>query len=565
MRTTPQERIDELTQQGWWGTETLDSLFVDAVEKYGSRTAVIDQFDRSNFTDGDAQRLSFDEVGNAANNLAAVFFENGLRRDDIVVIQLPNIVELAILYLALGKLGVIISPIPIQYGPFEISKARDLVKPKAFISLANFKGKNYAREHGAAFTQDSKVFCFGSDTPSDATGLALDVDKTTANADYLAYINDLDLDANDIFTVCWTSGTTGQPKGVPRSHNMWIASATASMDSADLGENETVLNPFPMVNMAAIGGFLYPWLIRGCTLVLHHPFDMQVFLKQVQDEKVAYTIAPPAVLTMLLNQRQILDSYDLSNLRRIGSGSAPLSEFLIAGFGQDYNIDILNIFGSNEGICLTSGPNDLPDYADRAHFFPRFGIEGLNWDGRAREFIKTRLIDTKSGELVTELGIEGELEIWGATVFDGYYDSPEANAEVFSSDGYFRTGDVFELTGDGEIPQFYRYIGRCKDIIVRGGVNISPSEIDSELTAHPKVADVCVVGVDDDILGERVAVAVVAKPGETILLKDLTNFLKEKGMAVFKLPEKLLCVESLPYNATGKIQRRDVKGLFDNH
>jgi len=177
--------------------------------------------------------------------------------------------------------------------------------------------------------------------------------------------------------------------------------------------------------------------------------------------------------------------------------------------------------------------------------------------------MKTRLVSLEAGEEVTEPGKQGELEIWGSTVFDGYYESPEANAEVFSADGYFRTGDVFEIPGEGEQSKFYKYVGRCKDIIVRGGVNISPDEIDNELASHPKVAEVCVVGVDDEIMGERIGAAVVPKPGETVTLEDLTGLLKEKGMAVFKLPERLLCVDELPYNATGKIQRRDVKALFD--
>jgi acyl-CoA synthetase (AMP-forming)/AMP-acid ligase II len=563
MRTTPDERINEFNKRGWWGTDTLDSIFMASVAKHGPKTALVDQFNRSEFTDGQAYRLNFDELGNAAENLAADFYRHGLRRDDIVVIQLPNIAELAVLYLALGKLGVILSPVPIQYGRFELEKAIQLVEPAAFISLSNFKGKNFACEHGAAFVEKSIVFCFGEDAPEGAISLALDTKKPITNVEYQAYLAGLELTANDIFTICWTSGTTGQPKGVPRSHNMWIASAIASLDCAELRENETILNPFPLVNMAAIGGFLYCWLMRACTLVLHHPFDMNVFLKQIQEEKIAYTIAPPAVLTMLLNKREILDSVDLKSLRCIGSGSAPLSEYMVAGFGKDYGIEILNIFGSNEGICLTSGPTDLPDHAQRAQFFPRFGVKGLEWDNRAGDFLKTRLVNRKSGELVTERGVEGELEIWGATVFDGYYKSPEANAEVFSLDGYFRTGDVFEITDDGEQPRFYKYVGRCKDIIVRGGVNISPAEIDNELASHPKVAEVCVVGVDDDIMGERIAVAVVPKPGETVVLEDLTDYLKQKGMAVFKLPEKLQCVEALPYNATGKIQRRDVKKMID--
>ena len=564
MRTTPIERIEDMTQRGRWGTETLDDLFRAAVQSNPEQTALVDQFNRSDFTDGEAQRLSFAELANVADNLAESFYESGLRQDDIVIVQLPNIVELAVIYLALGQLGVIISPVPIQYGQFELKKAAGVVEPSGYISVANFKGTPFAKEHAAAFGADCKIFSFGDDVPEGAVPLALSTGEPAASSDYRSYVDSLDISANDIFTICWTSGTTGQPKGVPRSHNMWMASAVGAHDAALMQDNEILLNPFPIVNMAALGGFLYCWLMRSCTLVLHHPFDMPVFLKQIQDEKVAYTIAPPAVLTMLLKKPDILNSVDISSLRCIGSGSAPLSEFMVAGFGRDYGVEILNIFGSNEGICLASGPKELPDYAERAQFFPRFGVEGLEWPNRTGNQLLTRLVSLDTGEEVTEVGQQGELEISGSTVFDGYYNSPETNAEVFSSDGYFRTGDVFEITGDSDKPRFYKFVGRCKDIIVRGGVKISPDEVDSELAAHPKVAQVCVVGIDDEIMDERIGVAVVPKPGESIVLEELTSFLKERGLAVFKLPEKLICVDELPHNATGKIQRRDVKKLFDN-
>lgn len=562
MRTTPAERINELTELGWWENRTLDDLFRDVVRAHPDRVALVDQFNRSDFTDGAARRLTFAELATVADNLAAEFHAGGLRQDDIVVAQLPNIAELAVLYLALGKLGVILSPVPVQYGPFELGKASRLVEPAAYVTVTNFKGRNFAREHGAVFRDDCKVFCFGDDTPDGAVALAMSAATREDAADCVSYRDGLDISPNDIFTICWTSGTTGQPKGVPRSHNMWMASAIGAHDAAVLQDHDTLLNPFPIVNMAAIGGFLYCWLMRAAALVLHHPFDMQVFLKQIADEKVTYTIAPPAVLTMLLKKREILDSVDISSLRAIGSGSAPLSEFMVAGFGRDYGVEILNIFGSNEGICLASGPNELPDYGERAQFFPRFGVDGLSWANRTGSTIRTRLVSLESGDEVTETGRQGELEISGSTVFDGYYRSPEANAEVFSDDGYFRTGDVFELTGDGDRPKFYKFVGRCKDIIVRGGVNISPDEIDNELAAHPKIAEVCVVGIDDEVMGERIGAAVVPKPGETIELEELTDFLKDRGMAVFKLPEKLATVDALPYNATGKIQRRDVKAFF---
>jgi len=554
MRTTPDQRIEDFTQRGWWGERTLVSLFDAAVRTSPDHPALVDQFNRTDFTDGEPMRLTYRELSGIVDSVSTLFYRNGLRQDDIAVVQLPNIAELPIVYLALARLGVIVSPVPVQYGRFELSKAQELLEPRAFITTTNFKGNNFAVEHGSVFSDSCVILGFGNN---------LQIGEENTDSEWADCVSDIEIDANDVFTICWTSGTTGQPKGVPRSHNHWLASGTAAHDAADMQDGEALLNPFPLVAMAAIAGFLYPWLMRAATLVLHHPLDLPVFLKQIQDEKIAYTLAPPAVLTMLLKKRDLLDAIDMSSLRAIGSGSAPLSEWMVDGFQNDFGIGILNIYGSNEGAALCSGTDDLPDPADRAQFFPRFGVEGLEWKNRISERMRTRLVDLQSGEIVSDPGHQGELEIWGASVFDGYWKSPEANAEVFTEDGYFRTGDVFEIAGDGASAKFYRFVGRCKDIIVRGGVNISPDEVDNILAGHPKVAEVAVVGYDDEIMGERVGAVVVTKPGDAVRLEELTGFLRDQGLAVFKLPEKLKCVDELPHNATGKVLRRELKGLFD--
>jgi acyl-CoA synthetase (AMP-forming)/AMP-acid ligase II len=563
MQTTPEKRIQDLTNRGWWGDRTLLNLFDEAVASTPDHPALIDQFNRSEFTDGDARRLSFGELADAVDLVAAQLYDGGIRQEDIVVVQLPNIAELPLMYLALARLGAIASPVPIQYGLFELGKADELLHPAAFVSISNFKGKKFAEDQRGAFSESCTIFAFGDDQPEGALLLSLESAPGVA-ADYAAYTESLDISANDILTICWTSGTTGQPKGVPRSHNMWMASGRASHDVAAMIDGEAILNPFPMVNMAAIGGFLFPWMMRAATLVLHHPFDLPVFLKQLEQEKIAYTIAPPAVLNMLLKQRELLDTIDISNLRAIGSGGAPLSPWMVTSYQDDYNIGILNIFGSNEGMCLASDTHDLPNPADRAQFFPRFGVEGFSWRNRAGNQIMTRLVNLQSGTIVTKPGEQGELEISGSSVFDGYWKSPEANKEVFTEDGYFKTGDVFEIVDDGGKFRFYKFTGRCKDIIVRGGVNISPDEIDNLLTGHPKVAEAGVVGYDDEIMGEKVGAVIVSKPGETVTLDELTGFLREKGLAVFKLPEKLRCVDEIPHNATGKVLRAELKKLFDD-
>ena len=153
--------------------------------------------------------------------------------------------------------------------------------------------------------------------------------------------------------------------------------------------------------------------------------------------------------------------------------------------------------------------------------------------------------------------------ISGATVFDGYWNAPEANAEVFDDEGFFRTGDLFEISPKDTQMQFYKFCGRCKDLIIRGGMNISPEELDNLLSSHPKMLEVAVTGYDDDILGEKVGVVAVVAEGETISLDEIIEFLKDQQIAKYKMPEDLRLIDVLPKNPVGKVLRRELKDLFN--
>jgi acyl-CoA synthetase (AMP-forming)/AMP-acid ligase II len=509
MRTTPPERIEDFTHRGWWGEETLATVFDGAVEACPDRLALVDQFNRSEFAGTDAQRLTFAEAAQRVENMAAQLHANGIGQDDIVVVQLPNIVELALLYVAAAKLGVILSPAPVQYGLHELGKISEELNPRAFITLNEFKGGGLAAGRADAFQDGCSVFALGREAPVPGGAIPLDSESVTAEAReaFGRYRDSIAVSANDVFTICWTSGTTGQPKGVPRSHNMWLTSAYATFDCVRFRDGDVFLNPFPLVNMASIGGFLYNWLLSRSTLVLHHPLD-----------------------------------------RVIGSGGAPLSPWMVREYQQAHGIVVVNIFGSNEGMALISGSEDVPDPEDRAEFFPRYGVADFEWNNRVADRMKTRLQDVDTAEVITRPGRPGELLIWGASVFDGYYNAPETNRSVFTDDGFFHTGDLFEIAGDGEKSRFYRFVGRCKDIIVRGGVKISPDEIDNLLAGHPKLVEAAVVGYADEVMEERVCAAVVPKPGESVDLDDITGFLRSRNVAVFKLPERLLVLDQLPRN-----------------
>jgi len=192
---------------------------------------------------------------------------------------------------------------------------------------------------------------------------------------------------------------------------------------------------------------------------------------------------------------------------------------------------------------LYATPANAPDPVTRATDFRKP-------DGG--EFFKTKVADPDTGEVITEIGEEGELLVSGATVFDGYLDHD--NADVFSKDGFFRTGDLVRICGDNG--EYYRIVGRCKDIINRGGMKISPVEIDLLLESFPDAADAAVCSYPDERLSEKIcACLVLPEGGETPDLADLQNWLLEKGLAKFKLPERIELFDAFPRNPVGKVQR----------
>ena len=553
MQTTSPDIISKYVKAGWWGEVTLNSIFASAVKDNPKSLAICDPINRDKMVSGNMLRLSFSELESHVEHVAHCLYVNGLRRNDKIILQMPNVVEIVLVYLAASRLGLIISPVAMEYGHHELKFIGDTIKPKAYIAFREFKNSEFGAVQGAIFDKSCKRLFFG-------IGGVFE-NKNEELTDYLKYKESIKVNANDIMTICWTSGTTGRSKGVPRSHNHWLSSTLASEDAIKLKTGAVMLNPFPFINMAAIGGFLFYWLkVRG-RLILHHPFDPNVYLSQIQNEKVEYTIAPPAVLTRLLQTKdQIKANFDLSSLRVIGSGSAPLSKEMVQGFENEFDVSIINIFGSNEGMAILSSPSDVLDPGLRASFFPRFGRDEFEWDNRISQQIKTKLIDPETGVEIVDPSVPGELLISGATVFDGYYSSPLDNKEAFSSDGYFRSGDLFEISGENN--QFYKFVGRCKSLIVRGGVNISPEELDELISSHEQISEAVVVAYPDDIMGEKVCAVIVPHEGQVITLLDICSFLEELKVAKFKWPEKLLTIKALPRNAMNKVVRSELAKLI---
>ncbi|MEO8115197.1 MAG: class I adenylate-forming enzyme family protein [Phenylobacterium sp.] len=556
MRLSPPERVSDYRRKGWWLGQTVDQVLRRAVAARGDAEALVDPPNRPALVGDAPRRLSFTQVDRQVDALAATFRALGVGRDDVVVTQLPNLVEGVLAFLACARLGAILSPVAPAYRAHELRQILPSVDPKVFLTAAVFHGHDHAamaldlKREGM---MGAEVVCLGAEAPAGAHALDL---LMARHAD--ARVEEpADLDAAEVLTICWTSGTEARPKGVPRHHDHWTINGEALQEAAGLTSTDSILNPFPLINIAAFGGMVLPWLMAQCRLVQHHPFDLAVFLGQLEDEKISYTVVPPAVLNLLLQNEALLARTDLSNLRRLGSGSAPLAPWMVRGWQEKHGITVINVFGSNEGASLISSGEAIPDPDQRARFFPRFGVEGFDWGQRFPTTVRTRLVDPETEEEITVPGRAGELRIDGAMVFDGYWQAPELTKAAFDGEGYFRTGDLFEIAPEAG-GRFYRFVGRCKDIIIRGGQNISPAELDALLEGHPKVREASCAAYPDERLGERVCAVVAVRPGETVTLDEIVAHLKTAGVAAYKLPEKLAVVDALPRNALGKVLRREL-------
>ena len=514
---------------------TLNQLVAEAVATHPDAEALVDAPNRESFFTGEPQRLTWAQLDLAIDSVATALQSAGVGVGNAVGIQLPNSVELPITILACLRIGAVATPFPIQHREHELRHGFQASGARHLVTAARPDRDDVLETSMSVLNEfDASMLTFGDQTIDSATVISLSADgddgpKTSTHV----------ATENDVATICWTSGTTGLPKGVPRTHSMWLASSNVQVTELDLTAAERILCPFPVVNMAGIGGMLVPWLQTGSALLLHHPIDLTVFLGQISSEAITYTVAPPPLLNMLLRNDAMLDAVDLSHIRKISSGSAPLAPWMVEGW-QERGIEIVNIFGSNEGAAMLSTKANVPDASERARFFPK----------PTREGIETRLVDLDSGQEITEPGAQGELRFAGPTIFSGYLGSDGAE---FDEDGFYRTGDIFEIADSDNPATLYRFVDRAKDIIIRGGMNISAAEIETLVSSHDAVTECAAVAYPDDDLGERVGVFVVAAPDHEPSLDEIVAHLRDAKIASYKLPERLELIDALPRNPVGKI------------
>jgi len=539
MILTNASNIDFYTNTGVWSNKTLIDVFLQNVKKHPERIALVDPSNKSQLVNAPMQRISYAELAIKVDALATAFLAKGIGKDDIVIIQLPNINELTIVYMALARIGAIFSPLPIQWREKEFSYICDLTKAKAYISIESFSGfNNIDMVQNIADQYDSLQHIITLD----------EINSMSEGEVNLAQLDAIKLDANEIFSLCWSSGTESNPKGCPMSHNNWLSQINVlSKAIGDWSERcQVTLCTAPMVNMTGVAFGLINWLFYGGTTVFHHPFDGEVFFDQMNNEGITTTLLVPTLLNMILKHPTV-DSLDFSSIENILSGSAPPSPWALNEFKKRWNIDISCAWGQTEGTAIVSSAKDVPDAEKRSRCYP-------NWSVRTTENpikgVHIKLVNLDTGKTLTEVGDIGQLAYKGPNVFPGYFNRADITENSFDNEDYFYTGDLFRIEEDG----FVSFFDRCKDIIIRGGNNISAQEVENILQGHPDVMDVAAVAMPDERLGEAICVYVVPKDkNKTPSLLSLTDYMRDQKIAVYKLPERVEIIDAIPRNPVGKI------------
>ena len=429
-----------------------------------------------------------------------------------------------------------------QWRRHELAYIADLTGARHVIAAESFKGEDLlalARDGGAGtmerFWSLHDIREAGGREPDD---------------ERLATVT---VGADDVFTICWTSGTEAEPKGCPHTHNSWRSQCGRMIDICRVEEGSRILALAPIVNMTGVGVLLIPWLMQGGTLLLHHPLNAPVLLDQLQHADVDFAILVPALLNTIAKHPRV-DELDLSSVGRLVTGSAPPSQFAMEEFKRRWGIEVLNIWGQNEGTAILASPEDVPDIADRVDHMPWWGRPDLQWPTGVDSAEVKVLAD--DGTELEQPGDVGELVYRGPSVFPGYFRRPDITQGAFTADGFFRTGDQFRVIDE----RYLAFYDRKKDIIIRGGNNISAAEVENAAMGVVGVAEAAAVALPDERLGEKVCLFVAPTDADQPpTLDDVTGHLREQGFAVYKLPERLELIEAIPRNPVGKILKTDLR------
>ena len=479
------------------------------------------------------RRITYRELDGAARRFAGALLGLGVQPGKHVALMLPNVPQFVIAYFGAHYAGCPVVPLNVLLTANEVAYH---LRDSDSVALVVWEGMLEPGRAGFDRVEHCRHLVVASATPTAAGAVpgAYDMMSLIAGA---SPVEDLPpTQPDDTAVILYTSGTTGQPKGAELTHFNLFYNALYSRSKLLGMSNETVaLVTLPLFHSFGQTVLQNAVLGTGGALVLLPRFTPDDALRLMQEHRVTLFAGVPTMYFALLHHPEA-SQYDLSSLQRCVSGGSAMPVEVMKAFDEKYGVNILEGYGLSETSPVASF-NQL----DRPK---KPGSIGL-----PIEDVEFRLVDD-AGNRVTESGVPGEIWIFGPNVMKGYYNKPEAN-EAAIQNGWFKTGDVATRDDEG----FYFIVDRKKDMIIRGGFNVYPREVEEVLYAHPAVAEAAVVGVPDERLGEEIKAVIALKPGQATTVEDIIEHCKQ-SLAAYKYPRIVELRDALPKGATGKILKR---------
>jgi len=506
---------------GLWSDETFATVLSRRLRETPDREAL---------TDG-TRRLTYRELAHGIDRMAARLRVLGIGQGDVVTIQLPNWIEFAFVFFALERLGAVAVTVSVDFRSRELEYIMRFAGSKMLVCCAQFRDFDHVAMAEELRPRLPALARIGVVRGAPRPGM-VSLDDIVAGPP--AGFAPVAMDADAVMRMAFTSGTTGNPKGVMHSHNTTLAAARILNGDLGLAADDVMMIWLPLgLNWGYLT--LVQSVLAGANAVLLDRFRPAAALDLIERERVAYIPTAPASLTSIL-QEPDLARRDLSSLRIVVSGGASAPVETIRAWRRAAPGVLLELLGMLEtGYQAYTRATDDPER-----------VAGSV--GRPASHMGLKLVDADGREVAR--GEEGDICCDGPSVHLGYHNNPTANAEAFLPDGWFRSGDLGMIDTDGNL----RIVGRLKEMINRGGKKFFPREIEEILYTHPQVLYAAIVGIPDPRLGERNCLCLVPRPGETPTLKSLVAFLGN-SVATYKLPERLELFTQFPFTPTGKIQR----------
>lgn len=523
--TFNEQRRAAYRQQGLWGDASLADYWQQTARAMPDKIAVVDNHGAS---------YTYSALDHAASCLANWMLAKGIESGDRIAFQLPGWCEFTVIYLACLKIGAVSVPLLPSWREAELVWVLNKCQAKMFFAPTLFK---QTRPVDLILPLQNQLpqlqQLVGVDKLAPATS-ALSLSQIIA--DNTPLTTAITVHGDELAAVLFTSGTEGLPKGVMLTHNNILASERAYCARLNLTWQDVFMMPAPLGHATGfLHGVTAPFLI-GARSVLLDIFTPDACLALLEQQRCTCMLGATPFVYDLLNLLEKQPA-DLSALRFFLCGGTTIPK-KVARECQQRGIKLLSVYGSTE-----SSPHAVVNLDDPLSRF-------MHTDGYAAAGVEIKVVDDARKTLPP--GCEGEEASRGPNVFMGYFDEPELTARALDEEGWYYSGDLCCMDEAGYI----KITGRKKDIIVRGGENISSREVEDILLQHPKIHDACVVAMPDERLGERSCAYVVLKaPHHSLSLEEVVAFFSRKRVAKYKYPEHIVVIEKLPRTASGKIQK----------